>query len=163
MISHDTHKQCSQGTELYRTDATYRLTLASWLFSPMWVRVVLQSAAAFTHVETAIDESELSCQQNKDPGLLQSLCLEKSSSLLCIPVYTIASRTKHICRTLFPPSILLFARTAGCGTGSPEERSKNKERYSKWMLIGRTGKKEKEKKKTWFSINRVKEMHDNTL
>jgi len=31
------------------------------------------------------------------------------------------------------------------------------------MLIGSTGKKEKEKKKTWFSINRVKEMHDNTL
>lgn len=50
--------QPSQGTELYRTDAACRVMFALWLFSPWRVRIALQSAAAFTRVKTAINESE---------------------------------------------------------------------------------------------------------
>lgn len=136
--------QPSQGTELYRMDADCRVTFALWLFSPQRVRAALQSAAAFTHVETAIDESE----HGNSSAVSQTKTL--GSCPHCIWKRVVPNYAFQYTRLLREPNIsagLFYCLQSfvclNCwlwNTESPGESSKNKERYTKQMLLGRTEK-----------------------
>lgn len=143
-------RQGSEGAELWRTGATRRVKFASRWVSPGRVRLVLQSAAAFTHIETAVDESEhgnsSAVSETKTLGSCHSV---EAATVFGKEQFPIMHSSIHDCSRsqtfLQNPSASFnpFVCLQKCwllSTESPEKSSKSKQRYSRWALWERKGK-----------------------